>query len=338
MNNSIIDVAKRAGVSKSTVSRVLTGGSVSEKSRTAVYQAMQELNYAPNQMAQGLRGARTKVAGVVLNLEHALLSSFMDARIAGINCVLAEAGYSLLLINCRKGAEGDTDPFRFLKQNFVDGLIFLGEFGDETWKQKIREYRPVIYTGERYEKDRGFRVYMGNYYYSQDMYACLMNNGHRRILTIFDIILGKNIEKIRQNAYAEVCRKFGVSSEPNSFISLKEMNLNNWERLEYIYKKFVEGAYTAIFAESMELANQIVNYFSLKGLNLLEDYSIVAIERGGIEGKKDPTITAVCLPDFEYGVKCADLLLQVLKDESLTYGDIVVPYQLEIRRSVKNIL
>lgn len=335
MNNSIIDVAKLAGVSKSTVSRVLTGGSVSEKSRNAVYRAMKELNYTPNQMAQGLRGGRTRVAGVVINMKHALLSSYLAARVAGINNVLADVGYSLLLINCE--AEGVMSPFRFLDQNLVDGLIFLGDYPDEAWRKKVLEYRPVIYTGERHEKDVGFRVYMGNYNYSRDVYTHLMENGHHRILTVYDKVMGVNIENARWEAYTEVCHKFGIAEDKKSILYDVCLDSDDDSGLEHVYKRFTEGSYTAIFAISMELANKIKTYFSLKGLQLLKDYSIVAIERDGIAGKKDSIITAVCLSDFEYGEKCAGLLIQLLNDETLTYGDIIVPYQLEVRKSVRNI-
>lgn len=337
MNKSIIDVAKLSGVSKSTVSRVLTGGSVSEKSRKAVYRAMEELKFTPNQMARGLRGGRTRVAGVVITMKDALLSTYIAARIAGINSVLSEAGYSLLFINCREEEEGWVEPFRFLEQNLVDGLIFLGEFENEVWRQKMSEYRPVIYTGERYQKDTGFRVYMGNYYFSQELYTCLMENGHHRILTVYSNSMGDQIKKIRRNALEEVCGRFRVPYEEDSFFSIEELKTDAFETLELIYRKFSDENYTAVFTHSVELANQVINYFSLKGLQLLEDYSIVAIERGGLEGKKDSVITAVCLPDYEYGVKCASLLMQVLNDETLTYGDVTIPYHLEIRHSVKDI-
>ena len=56
MASSIWDVAKRAGISKSTVSRVMNGGSASEKTRAAVLDAIEELQYYPNGMARGLRG------------------------------------------------------------------------------------------------------------------------------------------------------------------------------------------------------------------------------------------------------------------------------------------
>ena len=96
---SIVDVAKKAGVSKSTVSRVLTGGSVSEKTIQAVRRAMEELDYVPNRNAQGLRGAPAYTIGVAVSDPDALLRRSLTTRLAGMNHVFSQMGYSFLLIN-----------------------------------------------------------------------------------------------------------------------------------------------------------------------------------------------------------------------------------------------
>ena len=67
MSVSILDVAARAGVSKSTVSRVLNGGSVSEKARVKVHKAINELSFSPNAFATALRGRQCRIIGVVID-------------------------------------------------------------------------------------------------------------------------------------------------------------------------------------------------------------------------------------------------------------------------------
>ena len=336
MNPSIIDVAKAAGVSKSTVSRVLTGGSVSEKAKAAVYQAMESLNYAPNQMAQVLRGGRSKVAGLVFSHgEYSLLRPYINLRMAGMYDVLCGAGYSLMLINSQE--EDASDVFRMMENHQVDGVIFLGGRDEPRWQELALSHHGVVYTGERFDPARGFRIYMGNYHYSRDLYNYLLSNGHRRILTVFDAVCVEQIARRRQDACRDSYLTFQADVSNASFLRLFEGGQSRQEQLEHIHGKITQEGITAIFADSMEFANTIVNYLAQKGLVLREDYSIVALERGAAPNFRDTVITAVCLPDYTYGVECAKLLLEILEKPDLVYKDINVPYTLEIRSSVRSI-
>lgn len=89
---SILEVARRAGVSKSTVSRVLNGGSVSEKARLAVECAIQEMDYHPNGIARVLRGAKSSVIGVACNSVNALMNPSLTLRFAGYKQCAGTAG------------------------------------------------------------------------------------------------------------------------------------------------------------------------------------------------------------------------------------------------------
>lgn len=341
MNLSILDVAKRAGVSKSTVSRVLTGGSVSEKTRQAVYRAMEELQYTPNRVAQGLRGASTKVVGVALYREEGIYSW---ARVSGINDMLAGAGYSLLLINLETRDDAQ-QVFRYMDNHLIDGLIFMDtNVESDRWRQMVLDYRKVVYTGERFDPSRGFRIYMGNYHYSRDIYCYMMAKGHKKILTVWGAFYRPDREYFKRRivAYEEACRCYHLPFDPDNHIGpeLEETGakiLESKTYLQLIYERFVKGGYTAIFAESMEMAHNIIAFFAGKGMQLLKDYSIAAIEREGMNRAKDLTITAISLPDYEYGGKCARLLLDAIQDEKLVCRDVIVPYTLEIRHSVQDL-
>ncbi len=336
MNPSIIDVAKAAGVSKSTVSRVLTGGSVSEKAKKAVYRAMEELNYSPNQMAQVLRGAKSKVAGVVFpSSEFSLLRPYIATRLAGVYNTLSKAGYSVMLINPQEADAADA--FRIMENHQIDGLIFMGTRENAAWEKLILSHHNVVYTGERFDPDQGFRIYMGNYNYSRDLYNYLLSNGHRKILTVIDAIYAVQIARRRQDACRDAYRTFQEDFSQAAFLQLFETERNREAQLEQIHRYVADEGCTAIFADSTEFANEIVIYLAQKGLALREDFSIVALERGVAPGLRDTVITSVCLPDFLYGVECARLLLEVMEEESMVRKDVIIPYTLEIRSSVKNI-
>lgn len=337
MRYSILDVAKKANVSKSTVSRVLTGGSVSEKAERAVRQAIEELDYYPNHIAQGLRGMPSHVIGIVCSEVNALLNRSITTRLAGMNDVFFRHDYSMMLMNLNvvSGKKSINHALRYLTEGRVDGLIFLGDVDDEAERRQILDHREIVYTGERIDDRVGFRVYMGNYSYSRDLYYYLLGNGHHRVLTVCQHGT-KRMKLRRMNAYKEVCETFHIPWVPDSLLDLSDVNPENEAYMEHLYQTFSEGDYTAIYADTIELGNSIVNFFTTKGMKLKDDYSIVTIERGTIEKNKDSLITSVCLPDFEYGKQCADLMLKVIENKDIEYEDIRIPYTLEIRRSVKN--
>lgn len=340
MSVSILDVAKYAGVSKSTVSRVLTGGSVSEKAERAVMQAIKELNYYPNGIARGLRGASSQVIGVLGIDSHALFNKSLSTRLAGINSILSQAGYSLVLINSPQMelTEEFEKGIRFLEEKRVDGLILLGDMDDEVQKEKMKEYRPIVYTGERVDIHKGFRVYMGNYQYSRDAYSYLLANGHKKILTVMVYHSSSNKMKERRwLAYQEMCRTYQLQDEPDDFLDLRDKKICMPEKLAQAFQLYAEKKATALFVDSVDFANSLINYFSERGLELRKDYSVVAVERGVTAETKDALITAVSLPDFDYGRQCGQLMMEVIRDQELSYMDVSVPYTFEIRRSVRNI-
>lgn len=82
----------------------------------------------------------------------------------------------------------------------------------------------------------------------------------------------------------------------------------NWHRPF----SFTQKKATALFVDSVDFANSLINYFSERGLELRKDYSVVAVERGVTAETKDALITAVSLPDFDYGRQCGQLMMEVI--------------------------
>jgi LacI family sucrose operon transcriptional repressor len=114
-------VAKKAGVSVTTVSRVLNNrGSLSEKTRNKVHQAMGELNYYPNQLAVNLFRQRTMLVGLIMpDVSHA----FYSLEIKLIEEALHASGYKLMLCNAGESKEREKEYLVMLQRNKVDGII-----------------------------------------------------------------------------------------------------------------------------------------------------------------------------------------------------------------------
>lgn len=332
MEYSIHDIAKRAGVSKSTVSRVFNAGSVSAKAREAVLRVLEETGYQPNQSARTLRGARSYVVGVAVTSASAFLAPSFNIRMAGMMQTLYQSGYSVLFINEAQKPTGETAPFHFLEQHIVDGLIFLQNADSDKVRRAITQHREVVYTGERILPDRGLRIYMGNYDYSRALYEYLMERGHRRIITVMSSTGGRIGKSRRHDAYADVCAQYGAVPEADSFVvePYRQMIPGHLEKL---YTKYVEGRYTALFVDSMEYADAVIRCFAAKGKVLGRDFSLVSIRRGE-QGDAQADMTTIVLPDYEYGARAAQMILQAVEDPSLEYLDVKLPFELQERSSV----
>ncbi len=336
MNPSIIDVARVAGVSKSTVSRVLTGGSVSEKARKAVCQAMEELNYTPNQIAQVLRGKSAKVIGVVFPPEPgSLLQPSLSARLAGIFDTLFHFGYSVMVVNI--SSPEALEAFRMMENRQVDGLIFASNPDNIVWQEQMLSHRASVYIGERFDANRGFRVYMGNYNYSRDLYHYLLSNGHRKTLTVFQSGYNTQIVRRRKQACQDSYESFHADFRDASFLMFDHRAADVLGQLEQIYTHVVKESITALYVDSIAFAHELVQYLEQEGLALWKDYSVVSLERDSAPGPQTTNITSVHLSAYQSGVECAKLVMELLENEDMVYKDIRIPYTLEIRSSVRNI-
>lgn len=171
------DIALAAGVSKSTVSRVLndriTSVPISPETRQRVLQAAERLRYQPNLFARGLKTRRSRIIGLSL---RDFTNPFWGGLIKGINAGCGARGYHLILSNTTSEGDEEQIATTFLGQLGVDGLLIAGDFpGDESTMQRIRAHAPVavavcrgidasllpvIHVDDR----RGFRLLMDHLY------------------------------------------------------------------------------------------------------------------------------------------------------------------------------
>jgi len=348
MQFSIWDVAERAKVSKSTVSRVLNGGAVSEASRQKVMEAIQEMGYRPNYNARSLRGNKSTVVGVLSTGGTMLRDKSICARFSGVSDVLQQKGYDLLLVH------DDYDNFNgirtpkymtYLSENRIDGLITLG--GTDRLEEQIKNaatvFRNVVYTGERIQPDRGFRVYLGNYHYSYDLFSHLLELGHRRILVTYRD-QNNALLRHRERAFHDACRALNIPDKGlyqlyNPYLREGgEAVCTPMQAMENLLRVYTEGGYTALFADESVDTRQILAAFAQSGRIPPKDYSLVTIEGGSKEDRQGlEMLTAVYLPDYEYGRQIAQLMIDVIENDSLNCKDIHMSYTLVQGRSVQDL-
>jgi LacI family transcriptional regulator len=203
--STIIDVARAAGVSVSTVSRVINGkGDVSERAEAAVRRAMAEVGFTANPVARSLVGARTRLIGV-----HArnIGDDYVSSVLRGVARAADEAGYGLLLFG---GSAGDENPAAGLVRTLPDGLLVISPGLDEE-PDRWPDDRPVVFVEPRSEGVPG--VMADNRPGAAAAVRWLIGQGHRRIA----IVRGRtelSSSRDRLAGYEDALAEAGIPLDP----------------------------------------------------------------------------------------------------------------------------
>src|SRR5512139_2328565 len=175
-------VATAAGVSPSTVSRILNGTAVvSDDKRSAVDEAIATLGFVPNPVARGLAGGRTLSIGVVT---QAIDSPFYGAALRGIEDALSPAGYSPLFMSGHWNADEEARCIDVLRARRVDGLIVITGRMSDAALRSVAKALPVVVTGRDLKAPRLCSLNFDNFEGARLAMHHLLALGHRRIAFI----------------------------------------------------------------------------------------------------------------------------------------------------------
>ncbi|HUO56965.1 MAG TPA: LacI family DNA-binding transcriptional regulator, partial [bacterium] len=188
MPTTIYDVAYKAGVSISTVSRVLNNKArVNQETRQKIEQAIEELDYRPNQIARGLVVHKVNLIQVCFSWSSAKINLenpwYMDL-LTGINDIVQERKYGLL-INTISGVYDPKEIYRRVSKNAVDGVLLVSPYLKEEELTQIKDYPvPVVLIGCRVEDPLLDYVDSDNAKAVAEVVDHLVKKGHKKIACI----------------------------------------------------------------------------------------------------------------------------------------------------------
>ncbi|RRJ65169.1 LacI family transcriptional regulator [Paenibacillus oralis] len=339
MNVSIYDVAKLAGVSISTVSRVINkSGYVSSKTEAKVNKAMETLQFVPSITAQNLAKHQTMLIGLyfnqLLNSLNGYMSTYVTEFIRGVNKVIMEKGYHLLLINelneDKALLSGASLPqyTTFLKQKRIDGLLFgNAPLKNSSFFELVKNEAPMVYIGEKLVSDRGLNVYAQFKRNVLDSLDYLFERNHRdiAILSLAETEVSSIVTE-----YKEMRRDERLKID----IRITDRDLDPYmEVLSDLFSK--ETSPTALVIMDFGKVQPTINYLNNKGMRVPEDVSIMTQEHHFEDGEQCfPAVTSVYVPIYQMAVEAAQLLLEYLEGKEEYNKQILVSPQLIERQSV----
>ncbi len=209
---TIVDVAHRAGVSKSAVSLVLAGSPlVRESKRARVIEAMDALGYVYNRGAANLRAARTSQVGMVIN---DLGNPFFMELAVGIERACQTSNVVPFLANTGENVVRQTQVIRLMRENGAAGLIICPAIGtDAAELNALTERIPVVFVMRRLQGARGSVVVPDNRNGARRATAHLISLGHRRIAFLGGLP-GMIVRDERLGGYRDVLTDAGLAIDP----------------------------------------------------------------------------------------------------------------------------
>lgn len=319
------DVAKRAGVTVTTVSRAINNrGYISEKTRNKINEVMQEMNYSPNEVARSLSMKHTKIIGIIVpSLTHPFFANI-------VNCVEAQASrqsYKLMVCNSNKELEKEKEYISILKSNKVSGIIISSRTPNICDELDSTESLPIVFL-ERTFENNSISVCCDNFLGGVLATEHLIEKGCKNLIMFGGVEGTKLPADLRYEGFKEVCEKRNISykmfqTEEEDFLSMRYEHL--------IEKTIVDNPdVDGIFASSDIIAARVLQICHKHKIDVPNKMKIVGFDDIPISNLTIPEITTIRQPVELMSKLAVDAIINTFNDKSITKR-VVLPVTLVVR-------
>ena len=326
---TIIDVAKKSGFSKSTVSRVITNDpNVNPKTREIILQAIEELDYKHNELARGMHKGSVRI---VLFIVGDMLNSFHTRMIKGITDTLARAGYMTVISDSGFDTEKEINYLDMVCENKFAGVIMMAGLETGELCGKIRRMEcPVILLNRVFETMDLDYVAIDNFQVGYQAARHLIDRGHREILhltgsagslTNRQILSG--FKRALDEAGFPLRRELVVYGQPS------------WDWGYQFAQSFRRsGGVSAAFAVNYRMAAGLERGLSDQGVRIPEDLSVICQDEMPRVRLSPLRFTTVVNDPIQTGRKAAKLLLTRIEQPNGSVGRVLCAPTIEEGESV----
>ncbi|WP_018247637.1 LacI family DNA-binding transcriptional regulator [Orenia marismortui] len=329
---NIYTIAEEAGVSKSTVSRVLNNKSdVSKKTREKVLKVMKEFNYLPSKLARSLATNKTQTIGLII---PDIANPFFSEYIKGAEKKVIEEDYNLMLCSSHWTAKEELREIKMLREGIVDGVLMIGGGIDisESYLEFLEESSiPIVFIDRRVDSDNIPSVNVDNCKAAYKATNYLLELGHRKIACVKgpDVLQSS---RDRVKGYEKALADFEIDYRliKSGYFNGEDSHQATCE----ILKNHREV--TAIFYANDAMALGGIRAIKEFGLQIPEDISIVGCDDLDIISLITPPLTTLKQPRYEMGYVGMEMLMNKIDDKLIidSSKDIVYDMELIKRESV----
>jgi DNA-binding LacI/PurR family transcriptional regulator len=328
------DVAKKAGVSRTTVSFVLNnvpGMSISEGTRKKVLDAAQFLNYHPNVAGRKLVSGKSNTIGLILcqSPEQVFADAFLPQVIFGVEQAAMEQSFHVML---KQVEPNDTNGYiRLINENHVDGIILSGPRQDDTEIIRLHsEGVPVMLMGQLPDTRIPF-VDIDAASGAETAVRHLIELGHKKIAIITNAPLTYTSAQQRQYGYVQALQKAGLQINENLIKEGSYTPASGFEQMNSLLNQSTRP--TAVFIASDVVAMGAILAIKRAGLRIPQDIAIAGFDDIPLAAYFDPPLTTIRVPAFGLGWAVSERLIRLIRNEGLDQNSVFLKSELITRES-----
>jgi Transcriptional regulators len=331
MRPTIYDIARLAGVSTATVSKVFNQtGNISEKTRRRILEISKELNYQPNVLASALNGKKTFSLGLLI---PDMVNPFFAELARHVEDRAQELGFNLIICNTDNDMKKEIKYIQLLRQKSVDGIIVAtGVRNDEFLKELIDQRVPIALVAREMSVLSTSTVLVDDFAGGYNATRHLIELGHRRIAVIAESMsVSSSKERVRgyRHALEEAELRYDEELVLTSDFSIESGRVTALAILQRPSRP------TAIFACNDLLAIGALQAAKELGIRVPDDLSVVGFDNTILASITDPPMTTVAQPIRAMGHQVVDLIVAEINEESTVKQRVVLLPELIIRQSTQ---
>ncbi len=333
---SIRDIARRAGVSPATVSRVINNSShpVGEATRTRVLRVAQELSFRPNILARAMVSQRMRIIGVVVGDSS---DPYFSTIVRGIEHTARAHDYMVIICNSDRDPAIERRYLEVLRDYHVAGAVFAGgsredagychEINDEF--DALRE-AGVALVALNPHLCVETEVQIDNLAAAREMTTYLISLGHRRIAYV-DGPPGITTSTLRLRGYRRALDEAGIAFDP----ALVWPGTFDFESGIAVADRYLaaDDRPTAIFASNDQTAVGTIAGLAQAGIHVPEDVSVAGFDDIQPARYATPSLTTIKVPMYQLGVEGMKKVLALLNSGEKTAAVTYLPHELIVRES-----
>jgi len=330
------DVAREAGVSRTTVSFVLnnvTSISISDSTRKRVQEAAEKLNYHPDASGRKLVTGKSSTIGLVLrqSTDQIFSDAFLLQVMIGIEQAASQHGFNVLLKPL--DPNDDFGYAQLISENHVDGIVLSGPRQDED--EIIRRYEdgfPVVLMGQLANSNIPF-VDVNAFEGAAAATRHLIDRGHRRIGMITNAPLEYTSARERRQGFIHAMEQANLPIDESLLREGAYTPVSGFMAMSELLKS--SPLPTAVFVASDVVAAGAAQAIKQNGLQIPQDIAIVGFDDIPMAAFFDPPLTTIRLPAYEIGKEAGENLVRMILGEKLDSRQVMLNTELIIRESTR---
>lgn len=328
MSVTLKDIAKQAGVSAVTVSKVVNGNDqhISQETRSKIQHIVKQMGYVPNAVAKGLKVKRSNMLGFLL---PDISNSFFPDVARGIEDTAKRYGFGVVMCNTDDDAQRETEQIRFLTSRMVDGIVFVRALKRSNMDQLFDSGLPIVVVDREIEiKNTSVgQIFVDTQSGIRESTKLLLSRGCRQIAFIS---ADYNAKFDRYLGYCDALKEASIPLDP----------LRVYQD-HYDVKTGYEGMRTILGRAQIDgvvcgndmIAVGVLNALKEQGIKVPQQVKVVGFDDIYLSRYLSPPLTTVYQPAYQMGASAAEMLINHILYGGPLYKK-TLDFELRLRESV----